>query len=69
LLDKQEPSAEEIKSGTESARQQVLGRKRDEVLELYITNLIARMEKDGKIKRNKKAIERLSQSQQPLSGE
>jgi peptidyl-prolyl cis-trans isomerase D len=68
-LDKQEPSAEEIKSGTESARQQVLGRKRDEVLELYITNLIARMEKDGKIKRNKKAIERLSQSQQPLSGE
>lgn len=69
LLNKQEPSPEEIKTGTESARQQVLGRKRDEVLELYITNLIARMEKDGKIKRNKKAIERLSQSQQPLSGE
>jgi peptidyl-prolyl cis-trans isomerase D len=69
LLEKQEPKPEEIKTGMEQARQQVLGRKRDEVLEVYITNLIARMEKDGKIKRNKKAIERLSQSQQPLSGE
>ena len=63
LIDKQQPKPEEIKTGMESARQQVLGRKRDEVLEVYIANLIARMEKDGKIKRNKKAIEKLSQSQ------
>jgi peptidyl-prolyl cis-trans isomerase D len=63
LLDKQEPSQEDIKKGMDSARQQVIGRKREEVFEVYITNLIARMEKDGKIKRNKKAIEKLSQSQ------
>jgi hypothetical protein len=63
LLDKQEPTPEEIQKGTETARQQLIQRKRDEVLEVYITNLVARMEKDGKIKRNKKAIERLSKTE------
>lgn len=64
LLDKQEPSADDVKKGLESAREQVLERKREEVLEVYVSNLITRMEKDGKIKRNKKAIERLSQQPQ-----
>jgi peptidyl-prolyl cis-trans isomerase D len=63
LVDKQEPTPDELKTGAETAREQLIQRKRDEVLEVYITNLVARMEKDGKIKRNKKAIERLSQSQ------
>lgn len=67
LLDKQEPSADDIKKGMEGAREQVLSRKREEVLEVYVSNLIAKMEKDGKIKRNKKAIERLSQSQSQSS--
>ncbi len=67
LLEKQEPTPDEIKSGMESAREQVLARKREEVLEVYVSNLIARMEKDGKIKRNKKAIEQLSQSQSQSS--
>lgn len=63
VLEKQEPSPDEIKKGIDTARQQVLGRKREEVFEVYISNLISGMEKDGKIKRNKKAIEKLSQSQ------
>jgi peptidyl-prolyl cis-trans isomerase D len=63
LLDKQEPSADDIKKGMETAREQVLGRKKEEVLEVYISNLISKMEKDGKIKRNKKALEKLTQQQ------
>ncbi len=63
LIDKQEPTPDEVKKGKEEAREQVLSRKREEVLEVYVSNLIAKMEKDGKIKRNKKAIERLSQTQ------
>jgi peptidyl-prolyl cis-trans isomerase D len=68
LVEKQEPTPDELKTGTETARQQLIQRKRDEVLEVYIANLVAHMEKDGKIKRNKKAIERLSQTQGGLGG-
>ena len=69
LLDKQEPTPDEIAKGTEQARDQLLGRKREEVLEVYVANLVAKMEKDGKIKRNKKAIEKLSQGSPLSSGE
>ena len=62
VLEKQEPTPDEMKTGQESARQQLLAQKKEEVLELYVSNLIAKMEKDGKIKRNKKAIERMSQA-------
>ncbi|ABF41766.1 PpiC-type peptidyl-prolyl cis-trans isomerase [Candidatus Koribacter versatilis Ellin345] len=61
VVEKQEPTADEMTKGKEEARQQLLAKKKDEVLEIYVSNLIASMEKSGKIKRNKKAIERLSQ--------
>ncbi|HEY3926832.1 MAG TPA: peptidyl-prolyl cis-trans isomerase [Candidatus Koribacter sp.] len=63
LLEKQEPSADDIKSGMETARQQLLNKKRDEMLEVYVSNLVSNMEKNGKIKRNPKALQRLSQTQ------
>lgn len=70
VLDKQEPTPDEIKNGTEGARQQLLAQKKEDVLEMYVSNLVAQMEKDGKIKRNRKAIEHMSQQQQtPDQGE
>ena len=69
LLDKQEPTPDEIQKNVETARQELIQRKRQEVFEVYLTNLVARMDKEGKIKRNKKVIERLSQSQGLAGGE
>lgn len=63
LLDKQEPTADEVQKGTDAARQQLLQAKQSEVFELYLTNLVTAMEKDGKIKRNKKAMQQLTQNQ------
>jgi peptidyl-prolyl cis-trans isomerase D len=63
LLDKQEPSQDEIAKGVDSARDQLLEQKRQEVFGVYVTNLIASMEKSGKIKRNKGAIDKLTQNQ------
>ena len=69
LLDKQEPTPDEIQKNVETARQELVQRKRQEVFEVYLTNLVARLDKDGKIKRNKKVIERLSQTQGLGGGE
>lgn len=63
LVDKQEPSPEEIQKGMESARLQLLQQKQQEVFGIYVSDLISNLEKSGKIKKNKKALERLSQSQ------
>jgi hypothetical protein len=41
----------------------LLEQKRQEVFGVYVTNLIASMEKSGKIKRNKGAIDKLTQNQ------
>jgi peptidyl-prolyl cis-trans isomerase D len=60
LVEKQEPSAVEFDKGKQLARETLLDRKRDEVLQIYAASLKQRMEKDGKIKYNKDEQERLT---------
>jgi peptidyl-prolyl cis-trans isomerase D len=62
LIDKQEPSPDELKKSWESAKETLLSQKRQELEGLYVQNLRDRLEKEGKIKINKKEMERLVKS-------
>jgi peptidyl-prolyl cis-trans isomerase D len=63
VLEVQEPSAEQMKQSWDSAKDTLLQEKRNEVEALYLENLRNRLEKEGKIKINKKEMERLSQTE------
>jgi peptidyl-prolyl cis-trans isomerase D len=60
LLERQEPSPDELKKSWDTAKDQLLGQKRQEMEGLYVQNLRERLEKEGKIKINKKEMERLA---------
>ena len=60
LLERQEPSPDELKKGWDSAKETLLSQKRQEMEGLYVQNLRERLEKEGKIKINKAEMERLS---------
>ena len=60
LLERQEPSAEESAKGSDEIREELIQRKRQQVLEIYLTNLKTRLEKEGKEKINKNAMEQLT---------
>lgn len=60
LLEKQEPSPAEFDQQKDQIRQAVLNRKRQELIEVYITSLRERMQKEGKIKINEKELQKLS---------
>jgi peptidyl-prolyl cis-trans isomerase D len=62
LLDKQEPPASEFAQQKDQIRQAVLDRKRQELIEVYITNLRDKMQKEGKIKINNKELEALTKN-------
>lgn len=53
VLEIQEPSAEEFAKNKDVAREKTLDQKRGQSLQLYASNLIQSMEKDGRIKYNK----------------
>lgn len=53
VLDQQEPSTEEFAKNKDSARERTLEQKRGQAFQLYATNLVESMEKDGRIKYNK----------------
>jgi len=53
VLDIQEPSAEEFAKNKDTARERTLEQKRGQTFQLYASNLIQTMEKDGRIKYNK----------------
>jgi len=53
ILDQQEPSAEEFAKNKDVARERTLEQKRSQSFQLYATNLLSAMEKDGRIKYNK----------------
>lgn len=63
VLEKQEPSQEETKQSWDRARETLLEQRRGEFENLYVDNLRARLEKEGKIKINKKEMERLSRTE------
>lgn len=60
LIDKQEPSAAEFEQQKDMIRQSVLGRKKQDLLEVYLTSLQEKLKKDGKIRINEKEMQRLS---------
>ena len=62
ILEVQEPTPEQIKQGWEKAKETLLEQKREEYENLYVENLRTRLEKEGKIKINKKEMERLSRT-------
>lgn len=50
IVEKQEPAPAEFESAKDSVREDLLQRKRGEVLEVYLSSLRDKMQKDGKIK-------------------
>lgn len=61
LLEIQAPTPEEAKQNWDRAKEALLTERRQEIEGLYTENLRTRLEKDGKIKINKKEMERLTQ--------
>ena len=66
VVEKQEPPPAEFEKSKQQIRDQILGQKRSEVLELFVADLRKRMEKDGQIKVNDKLLARVTT---PTSGE
>ena len=60
VVEKQEPSPGEKKLAWDRARESLLDQKRQVLEGLYVQNLRDKLEKDGKIKFNKKEMERIS---------
>jgi hypothetical protein len=60
VLEKREPSADESKLTWDRAKETLLDQKRQVLEGLYVQNLRDKLEKEGKIKVNKKEMERMS---------
>ena len=57
VLDQQEPSGEEFAKNKDAARERTLEQKKGEAFQLFATNLVDSMTKDGRIKYNKEEQE------------
>ena len=55
LVDKQEPTSDEIAKNLEQTRQSVLEQRREEAFAVFITTLQEKYEKEGRIRMNRKA--------------
>jgi len=55
ILDKQEPTADEIQKNFDQTKDQMLSEKRDEAFQLFASNIAADYKKQGKIRINTKA--------------
>jgi peptidyl-prolyl cis-trans isomerase D len=62
LLELQEPSPEQVKQNWDNVKESLLQQKRNEIEGLYLENLRARLEKEGKVKINKKEMESMSRT-------
>ncbi|HEV2115785.1 MAG TPA: peptidyl-prolyl cis-trans isomerase [Terriglobales bacterium] len=60
LLDRQEPSPTDFQKQKDQVREQVLQQKRNQLLELFISNLREEMEKSGKIQINQQVLKQLT---------
>jgi peptidyl-prolyl cis-trans isomerase D len=58
MVERQEPTPAEFAKDKDQVRQQVLFQKRQEMFELFASNLRTRMQKDGKIRINQKELDR-----------
>jgi peptidyl-prolyl cis-trans isomerase D len=55
LLDKQQPSPEDVAKNIDQTRQQLLGERREEAFAVFVTSLTDKYQKEGRIRMNKKA--------------
>ena len=62
LVEKQIPSDDDFAKSKDQYREQLLGQKRNELLEVYVSTLREKMEKNGKIKVYQKNLDRLAKS-------
>ena len=60
VVEKHEPTPDEVKQAWDRARETLLEQKRQVLEGLYVQNLRDKLEKEGKIKINKKEMERMS---------
>jgi peptidyl-prolyl cis-trans isomerase D len=65
LVEKQIPTDAEFATSKDQFREQLLGQKRNELLEVYVSTLRDKMEKNGKIKIYQKNLDRLAKNNQP----
>jgi peptidyl-prolyl cis-trans isomerase D len=56
ILEKQEPSADEIQKNFEQTKEQMLNEKRDEAFQLFAANIAAEFKKNNRIRINPKAV-------------
>ncbi|HWR17567.1 MAG TPA: peptidyl-prolyl cis-trans isomerase [Terriglobales bacterium] len=69
VVDKQEPTAEELAKGNEQIRQALLERKRAEVFQVFAAGLRQRLESDKKIRKNQKEWNRIMSASSELPGQ
>ncbi len=62
VLELQQPSPEQMKQNWDSVKDTLLQQKRNEIQGLYVENLRDHLEKEGKVKINKKEMESLSRT-------
>ncbi len=62
LLERQDPSPEEMEKQRDSVHEQLLARKREALLQVFASDLVQRMENDGSIKKNKQEFERMGKA-------
>ncbi len=62
IVEAQEPTPEQIKQDWDKSKEALLQQKREQYEDLYVENLRDRLEKEGKIKVNKKEMDRLTTS-------
>jgi peptidyl-prolyl cis-trans isomerase D len=68
VVERTEPTAEELAKGSEQMREQLLSQKRTEAFQLFAAGLRKNLEKSGKIRLNKEEMSRLMSSR-PEPGE
>ncbi|MGH9508993.1 MAG: peptidyl-prolyl cis-trans isomerase [Terriglobales bacterium] len=61
ILERNEPSPEEMERQRDQVHEELLARKREALFQVFAAELVQRMEKEGKIKKNKQEFERLAQ--------
>lgn len=61
VIERKEPSPEELEKQRDRIHEELLARKRDALFQVFASDLVQRMEKEGKIKKNKQEFERLAQ--------
>ncbi len=60
VVEKQEPTPDQVKKNWDTAKETLLQQKRQAIEALYVQNLRDQLEKQGKIKINKKEMERMT---------